>query len=221
MHGEMTMSMPLLPAWLRVVWVLALSTAVVAHAGHAWAMPGQRRWWHVGHTVMAVGMALMYALPRMHHPVLYQAGLVLFVLLAIAEIAATVVFRHREGVVNPLWALAAVDMLAMAYMLLPMAFRPGWLTFVFVVYLAGQVVAWAFGAWDRLPVFRPSGTTSEASARGRAAAGRSDGPALLATDPVPEYDAGSVVGLTTHSTVAVRVTLAIMAAGMAYMLAVM
>jgi hypothetical protein len=43
---------------------------------------GQRRWWHIGHIVMATGMAAMYLLPRTNHPGQYRAGLVLFAVLA-------------------------------------------------------------------------------------------------------------------------------------------
>lgn len=226
MHGEMAaMSMPLLPMWLRIVWVVALCGVIVTHVGHAVAMPGQRRWWHIGHTAMAVGMALMYLLPRMQHPALYQAGLVLFVLIMVTEAAATAVFRRREGILNPLWLLSAVDMFAMAYMLLAPAARPVWLTWVLVAYLSAQVLGWAFGVWDRLPVFArrfPAAAAPEGSpTAARRTPQHENAVTPLADDPAPEAASGPVVGLTAHSTVAVRVTLAVMAAGMAYMLAIM
>ncbi|MDR7303699.1 DUF5134 domain-containing protein [Haloactinomyces albus] len=219
------MSMPLLPMWLRIVWVVALCGVIVTHVGHAVAMPGQRRWWHVGHTAMAAGMALMYLLPRMQHPALYRAGLVLFVLIMVAEAAATAVFRRREGMLNPLWLLSAVDMFAMAYMLLAPAARPVWLTWVLVAYLGGQVLGWAFGLWDRLPVFARGLPATVAPGDSPTAVERTHrhehAVTPLADDPAPEAAPGPVVGLTAHSTVAVRVTLAVMAAGMAYMLAIM
>lgn len=219
------MSMPLLPTWLRVAWVLALCVVVVLHGGHAVAMPGQRRWWHTGHTVMGVGMALMYALPRMQHPALYRVGLVLFALMTVAIVAATMAIRRHEGTLNPLWILSAADTLAMTYMFVPPTSTPRWLTYVFVVYLCCQVVAWACGLWDRLPVFRQPVLAGGASRRTGAPDTASErderSPELLPADPHPEASTGRLVGLTVHSSLAVHITLAVMAASMAYMLAVM
>lgn len=224
----MTMTMQLLPTWLRVVWVVALGAVVVLHVGHAWAMPGQRRWWHVGHTAMAVGMALMYALPRMLFPGLYRVGLVLFALLTVTVAAVTVALRRHESTLNPLWVFSAVEMLVMTYMLLPPSVTPSWLTYLLIGYLSVQIVGWAFGLWDRLPVFRrpvlagsapDTGATIDTLVRDTDGGERS--PALLPADPHPEASTGPVVGLTAHSSAAVHVTLAVMAASMAYMLAVM
>jgi hypothetical protein len=38
------MSMPLLPQWLQVLWVLALCIGVMLQQRHAWPMQGQARW---------------------------------------------------------------------------------------------------------------------------------------------------------------------------------
>ncbi|TNC24222.1 DUF5134 domain-containing protein [Amycolatopsis alkalitolerans] len=193
------MQSALLPGWLRMVWAAALVLVALAHLKHVITMRGQRRWWHTGHTVMAAGMALMYLLPAMDHPVLYQAGLAFYVA-AVAALAATTVTNWREeGVLNPLWVATTIDMVAMAYMLLPA--RTPVLTAVFVVYLAGQAVAWSLGLWSRVPVLAP------VPAGGEGAAGS---PASSA-----------VVGLTAHTSPVVLASLAVMAAGMAYMLLAM
>lgn len=220
--GVDAMSMPMLPVWLRVVCVVVLGAVVVVHIGHGWARPGQRRWWHAGHVVMAAGMALMYGLPAMGHAVWNRAGLALFSLATIALAAVTVVLRGREGVLNPLWLFSGLDMLAMTYMFVPSSFRPSLLTVVFLAYLAGQVAAWGSGLWDRLPVWRRGGTGAPA-ARAVASSVHAGvrGPALLSAEPVAETEPEPVVGLTLHSTVAVRLTIAVMAAGMAAMLALM
>lgn len=227
-HDDMgAMTMPLLPSWLRVVWIVALCAVIVLHIAHAWAMPGQRRWWHLGHTAMAAGMALMYALPRMQYTGLYRAGLVLFAVITVATAVTTVVFRWREGRANPLWALSTIDMLAMTYMLAPPETRPDWVNYAVAGYLAVQTVAWLFGLWDRLPVFRVpvaagNGTrTAGSTAVSGFAATAEHVPAQLDADPHPEVKTGPVVGLTAHSTIAVHVTLAVMVASMAYMLLVM
>ncbi|ASU81359.1 DUF5134 domain-containing protein [Actinopolyspora erythraea] len=219
------MDMPLLPMWLRTVWIVGLCAVVVVHVGHLVALSGQHRAWHAGHTVMATGMALMYLLPRMQHPELYRAGLVLFALVALAQAVTTVALRAREGAVNPLWLLSTVDMLAMVYMLLPPATRPDWLNWVFVVYLACQAVAYGLGTWDRLPVFTSRAPTSVAAGAATAAPEHTRDHehtvTPLTAEPAPDPAAGPVVGLVAHSSLGVRVTLAVMAASMAYMLAVM
>lgn len=224
MQGDMGgMSMPLLPAWLRFLWVAVVCVVAVVHIGHAWAMPGQRRWWHIGHTLMAGGMALMYALPRMQHPVLYRAGPVVFVVLAVTVTGAALYLRRREGALNPLWVFSAVDMVVMTYMLLPVSHLLPAVSYLLVAYLSVQFVAWMFGLWDRLPVFRnrigahPGGSRAPSS---EATDGGSR-PTLLPADSHPEASTGPVVELTAHSSLAVHITLAVMAASMAYMLAVM
>lgn len=224
MHGGGmgVMSMPLLPQWLRVVWVVALCVVVVVHVGHAWARPGQRRWWHTGHIVMAGGMALMYALPVMSELVWRRMGLALFCLATVTLAVVTVVLWRREGAVNPLWLFAGVDMFAMSYMLAPSWARSAWLTVMIVVYLVGQVAAWGFGLWDRLAVFRVGRAGAPSvGAVASSSGGGGCGPALLSADPDVGAGSGPALGLTGHSTPAVRLTLAVMAAGMAYMLAVM
>lgn len=204
MRGDMgtMMSMPLLPSWLRLVWAAALCAVLVLHLVHAWAMTGQRRWWHAGHTLMAAGMTLMYLLPAMTHRPLYTAGTVLFAALTVTLAGATAAFRHREGVLNPLWVTSAADMLVMGYMMLPATARPGWLTSVLVGYLTIQVVVWALGLWDRAPAFR------------------SPAPAVLDV-PANTSGAGGVATMTAHSAPTVRISLAVMAASMAYMLVAM
>lgn len=198
------MSMPLLPEWLRAAWVVALCGVTALHLWHAWSMHGQRRLWHAGHTVMAVGMALMYLLPAMSHPTLYEGGRTVFGALTVLLVVSTVLLRRREGLFNPLWVAAAVDMLVMTYMLLPAGTRPVALTGVFVLYLGAQAVAWALGLWDRAPAYRSTAPTP-AGGPGTPSAGGT----------------GAGVGLVAHSTAAVRVSLAVMAVSMAYMLAIM
>lgn len=193
--------MPLLPDWLRSVWALAMGGVIVVHVWHASALRGQRRWWHIGHTTMAVGMAAMYLLPRMAHPTLYTAGAVLFTAITLAEAVTTFLHRCHEGVLNPLWVSSTTDKLAMTYVLLSPAVRPAGLAYVFILYSGGQALAWALLLWDRAPALRsPIGATSGAALTG------------------PLGSAGRCVGLPAHSTPVTRASLAVMAAGMAYML---
>ncbi|MGH3571972.1 MAG: hypothetical protein ACRDUW_09120 [Pseudonocardiaceae bacterium] len=211
------MTMPLLPQWLRIVWALALAGVVGLHASHAWTLPGQRRWWHTGHIIMALGMIGMYLL-GMTHPGLSRAGVVLFAVATLAVATTAVVVGRREAALNPLWVASAVDMLVMTYMLLPPAARPAGVSWVLVGYLACQVLAWALGLWDHVPVLpapatlAPVRVTTPATEQGHAPP-----PATI----IPVRSRDQVLGLTAHCTPAIRVSLAVMAASMAYMLAVM
>ncbi|TQJ00964.1 DUF5134 domain-containing protein [Amycolatopsis cihanbeyliensis] len=193
------MTSPLLPEWLRIVLAAVLCGVAVLHVGHVLAMRGQRRWWHAGHTVMALGMAAMYLLPRMRNEGLYEAGLVLFALFTVAVVIGALLIRRNEGVLNPLWIAAGVDMVAMTYMLLPMSGRFAPVTYLFVGYLGCQAVAWVTGLWGRVPVLRP----------------------VLAGAPDAPEAAAPAVALTAHSAPTVPPSLAVMAATMAYMLAAM
>lgn len=211
--------MTVLPGWLRAVLAVVLFGVFVVHLWHSATMPGQRRWWHVGHTLMAAGMALMYAVPMMTVPTLRDGMAVVFAAMTVVSTGTALLLRRREGVLNPLWTASALDMLAMTYMLLPHSARIGVVTTVFVLYLAVQTVAWAFGLWDRAPALRPAADrTSHAPAL--------DTPGATVLDVPPEQPGrdssdGGPLGLTAHSTPAVRVSLGAMAASMAVMLVAM
>ncbi len=94
--------MPLLPEWLRMLWVAALLGATALHVRHAWLMPGRVRWWHAGHTTMAIGMILMYLLDRMQHPALYQAELAVFASALLTVAAITAAISPRRGCAQPI-----------------------------------------------------------------------------------------------------------------------
>lgn len=221
----MPMSMPLLPEWLRIVWSVALLVVVCLHIWHACSMAGQHRWWHAGHTIMAVGMIWMYlAKPTMAHPAQARTGLVIFAALTAALAVTALVWWRRERALNPLWIASATDMLAMTYMLIPPMSRPATLTWVVVAYLAVQTLAWATGAWGRLPLYRPATPTPGGAlpAPVPPAGGHSALAPETTMTATPASTAGpSRTGLSGHTTPGVRVTLAIMAAAMAYMLAAM
>jgi hypothetical protein len=138
----------LLPGWLRTVWIIASCAVAAVHLRHVWVMNGQRRYWHVGHVLMAVGMAYMY-LPHSAHFVPTESGTALYAAAAIGGIIASALFRLRDGVINPLWIIVAVEMAVMVYMFLPMHTRSPMLSYVLAVYLAGVGTAWALGKWDR------------------------------------------------------------------------
>jgi hypothetical protein len=138
----------LLPGWLRTVWIIASCAVTVVHLRHVWVMNGQRRYWHLGHVLMAVGMVYMY-LPHSAHLIPKESGTVLYAAAAIGAVLAAALFRLRDGILNPLWIVVAVEMAVMVYMFLPMHTRSPMLSYLLAVYLAGVGTAWALGKWDR------------------------------------------------------------------------
>lgn len=212
--GSMT-SMPLLPEWLRFGWAVALVAVIVTHVWHGYCTPGQHRWWHAGHVLTAAGMVVMYLPGSMAQPDLSLGGMGLFGGVAAITAGATAVLRHREGVLNPLWVVSAVDMLIMAYMWLPPATRPSVLDYALAGYLGCQLLAWSLGLWERVPVVARS--TSPASAvPTMARAGKAGQAPHAATPPAPS----AAIGLIVHHAPVVQASLAVMAASMSYMLIV-
>jgi hypothetical protein len=206
------MSTSLLPMWLRVGWAVALGAVTLVHIWHAGARPGQTRWWHAGHALMALGMMAMYLLGRTAHPGLSRLGVMLFGACSAALAVTALVVRRRDGVLNRLWVAAAADTLAMTYMLAPT--HAAVVSLVLLVYLFCQTLAWALGLWTRTVV--PLPTPASAAIASEPAAASSA--AVAVTSPAA---ANRAVGLAVHDGPAVRISLAVMAAAMAYMLAAM
>lgn len=183
----MTMSMPWLPGWLRVLWAVLLCAVFALHLWHAWSMSGQVRWWHVAHCAMAAGMVVMYLFAQADHRDLYRAGAWFFGVLTLAMVAAGAVWWRRDGMPVTLWALAAIGMAVMTCMALPTGDRDKAVTWVLVGYLCAEVLYWLLNPLRRFGARR----TGENAA--------------LASDVTP----------------LLRVTLAVMAVSMAYMLTAM
>lgn len=146
----------LLPGWLRAVWIVASCAVAAVHLHHVRMMRGQHRYWHVGHVLMAGGMAYMY-LPHSAHLISSGSGTAVFATAMAGSTIAAVLFWLRDGILNPLWILVTVEMAVMAYMFLPMQARSPLLDYLLAVYLAGIGMAWALGKWDRhyVPDRRP------------------------------------------------------------------
>lgn len=145
----------LLPGWLRALWIVASCVVAGVHVHHVWVMAGQHRLWHLGHVLMAGGMAYMY-LPHSAHLIFHEVGIVGFAVAASGSLAAAVSFRLREGVLNPLWILITIEMAVMIYMFLPMTARTPLLGYILVVYLVATGIGWVVGRWDRH--YRPATT---------------------------------------------------------------
>ena len=145
MDGAASTSTLALPGWIRVLWIAALLGAAVIHLRHTRRARGWARWWHTGHTTMAIGMALMYLVDRMEAAAVDQALLLVFALLALAALIAVV--RRPESLRNVLWWGGTLDLLAMVFMVLPAQDRTSLATRAVLIYLGVQVVACARSRW--------------------------------------------------------------------------
>lgn len=139
--GEHTSN--ILPSWLSVLWMLVFIAILVIHARHVVQSSGQARLWHSGHVFMAVGMAVMYA-PASVDSFDVPSG---FWSLAFADGAIAIVlwmlYQAFAGrATNLLWLVMAFDLGAMAYMWSPSGFQAP-LTWLLVAYFAGQTLLWA------------------------------------------------------------------------------
>lgn len=184
----------LLPDWLRWLWVAVFVGVVAIHCSHAVAIRGQRRAWHAGHVVMGLGMAAMVAPGWVATgPAAAWKGVFLG---GTAVVFGWLVRAWTERrPVSPLWIGSLFDMAAMAYMLGTSTVSLPPLTWAFVVYFALLALAWLTGVFDeRMPP--------------------------VATDPHPTTDPAGAA-LTGAIPARQRVSLAVMAMGMAYMFVAM
>ena len=134
-HGSMTiggMSMGagghgatnILPAWLAVIWTLVFVAIVVIHARHVLDSDGQRRIWHSGHVLMALGMAFMFAPASIDHFDIPSGFWQLAFANGALAILAWMLAQALAGrAINVLWPVMAIDLGAMAYMWSPSGFQ--------------------------------------------------------------------------------------------------
>jgi hypothetical protein len=133
----------IVPSWLAVIWTLAFVAIVVTHVVHLRDSSGQRRVWHSGHVLMALGMAFMFAPQSIDHFDI-PAGFwqLAFANGAIAVLAWMLAQAISGRAVNVLWLVMALDLGAMAYMWSPSGFVAP-VTWLLVAYFAMQSVLWA------------------------------------------------------------------------------
>jgi hypothetical protein len=132
----------ILPSWLAVIWMLVFFVIIAVHARHVLESAGQRRWWHSGHVAMAIGMAFMFApasidyfdIPTGFWSLAFANG-------AIAVLLWMLVQMFAGRGTNMLWLLLAFDFAAMAYMWSPTGFQAP-VTWLLVAYFVAQAVLW-------------------------------------------------------------------------------
>lgn len=194
------MIVSLLSEWLRWPWVAIYAAAIMIHLSHAISVEGRQRAWHTGHIVMSVGMTHMF-LPQHLKAVSQTTCRILFavvvILLAIWLLRAWISRRA----VNLLWVILLLDMLAMVYMFAFSNVAITLVTVVLVVYFFGATIGWVIGWFDD-------------------DGGRS-GLLPFAIDPYPCSAPTCAEPLPGDSSIAGRISLSAMAAGMAYMFVAM
>jgi hypothetical protein len=187
------------PEWARWAWAAFFVLTVFEHLPHLGRMHGARRLWHLGHVVMAVGMAWMFIPPeyrdatRWPWQVLYGATSVLAVGYALARLVG-------GATIDLSWIAMAVGQVGMWYM---WSMRDGvareWLTYVGAAWFVVEAVGWFTGELTgrRDPSYIPKAVGARAG----------DSPFLGGAKPL----AYAVKPLA-------RLSLGLMAVGMAYML---
>lgn len=228
-----------IPEPVGMVWVALFAAVTVNHVGHAVFLPGRHRRWHAGHVLMAVGMTVMFW-PGAGMLVATSAGVVVYAAAAALLATVLVVAGVRGARVGRLWLLSVADLAAMAYMLAMMSSRVAWLSVVAAVWFAAQAVGWASGWFGRVlergGLGEPAPPTHAATPlSGAVPASRAGGPDPRA-QPADRQDAGATRTTTGARVVtalrrrvvdggrgdwSVRISLTVMAVGMAYMLLAM
>jgi hypothetical protein len=190
----------ILPDWLSVIWSLVFIAVIVLHARHVVETHRERRLWHAGHVLMAVGMLFMYAPPSIDHLGIGAAfWQIVFANAAGAIVLAALAVTLNGVAVNRLWLVLAFDMAAMVYMWSP----NGWvtpITWLLVAYFGLQALLWATNRYRML-----------------------DGHGLLGSrldlNPDGTVTATAVAPLVCEGDL--RYSMCLMALGMAYMFAAM
>ncbi len=132
----------ILPAWLAVIWTLVFIGIVVIHTRHVLDSDGQRRIWHSGHVLMALGMTFMFApssidyfaIPSGFWQLVFANG-------SLVAMAWMLVQALSGRAINALWLVMAIDLGAMAYMWSPSGFQAP-LTWILVAYFVAQSLLW-------------------------------------------------------------------------------
>jgi Domain of unknown function (DUF5134) len=194
-HG----STNILPAWLAVIWTLVFAVIVVVHVRHVSETQGERRFWHSGHVLMGFGMLFMFAPPSLDHFGIPTAFWQLLFATATFALVIWMLVSLTNGVpVNRLWLALAFDLAAMTYMWSLNGFVPA-ITWVLVAYFVVQAVLWGTDRYRELDGHQIGG--------GLFVGGDGTVTASAVSSLVCERD--------------LRVSMGVMALGMAYMFAAM
>lgn len=139
----------LLPAWVDVVWIIALSAVLIFHCRHWLMMNGQHRWFHSTHILMIVGMIYMFASMAWSWDwIAGPAWMVLYAAVSLAIIGWMLIRFVRKQPFSFLWILALVQQGAMIYMFAPMGEWVAGFSFALAYYFLIETLAWLLGMCD-------------------------------------------------------------------------
>lgn len=204
-----------LPSWLGWVLSVAYAAVIVVHVHHISGATAQGRFWHGGHLLMALGMIVMFA-PTHSMVVSASVGAAVFAVAALAMGAFAVSEVARGGARGAIVVIAAVDLAAMAFMFSPASMRLSWLSLVAAIWFVVQTLGWLTGHLSALVALSPVGRelaghpATPADVTDAQPADRRGGGLLRRTVPSP-------VWRTSGYDLGIRITLGLMALGMAYM----
>jgi hypothetical protein len=206
---------PLLPGPVRITGALAYVVILLVHCWHVRACQPEKRFWHAGHILMALGMIDMFA-PGGGMLVPATAGALIFAAAAALIVTYLVAAAARGTATGGLWPLAGLDLAGMVYMFtIPI---PGlsWLTGLLVGWFVLQGIGWAL---KLLPGRAEPGepTTARQPTPAAVAVAGASGSAPVATLPAPTVATRAATG----GDLSVRISLAAMSLGMAYMFVAM
>lgn len=214
------------PTWLSVTCSATFAVTLVVHVTHVATMSGWSRLWHGAHVLAAVGMLDM-TWPGDHVSVAPGVWVNVFCVGALGLLFLALLPAHRRRTRRFPWLTAAFDLGAMAYMFAIPSAGGVWVTMALAACLWVESAAWAAGVLrgpDDREGAQPSAGGSVDRAHGRdagrsggARSPRTDAPIALATSPASSL--GSAHRLMSRWSM--RISLAAMGAGMAYMLLAM
>lgn len=142
----MSMGVDILPLWVSIIWIVALAAVLIFHCGHLVRMGGQHRWFHSAHIVMLIGMIYMYAMMAFDWKwISGNAWMWLYILTSLAMLIWMIARIAQKKPFSYLWILALVQQAAMIYMWAPMKYWVPAFTWALVVYFALETIAWLVG----------------------------------------------------------------------------
>jgi hypothetical protein len=135
----------LVPSWLGVLMTVVYLAILFNHLRHAVDASGERRFWHLGHVTMALGMAFMFV-PASVDPFSLSNGFWQGVFVAALALVAGWLARQAlaGNGASGLWLLLAIDLLAMLYMWSPGAIEAT-LSWLLIAYLSAEAALWMTG----------------------------------------------------------------------------
>jgi hypothetical protein len=224
--GMMPMSQGLLPPWVTWLWLVALAAVLISHCGHLVRMGGQHRWYHASHVLMLVSMLYMYASMEFKWKWFASTSWIVIFGLSTAAILGWMGYRFiQRQPFSFLWVLALVMQAAMIYM-----WMPNWapaLTWSLTVYFGIETAAWLSG---RLDDSRPAMAVGPSDHVVVVPRPRESAPTGAGTGVGTLHDSRPTTAVVhghspmvalMHDSAAARVSMAVMAASMAYMFAAM